>query len=125
MMIAVMIGALLIPAQGIAQNNKVKRGDKNVRVENRQPDRNNRGGKFDNRNDKGGKHNYSYNAERGGKPQPKPYVLHHHKPAPKPMPNKPHPRPVPHHHCHNNGSSVVGAAAVAIGVAGLISLLAD
>ncbi len=45
-------------------------------------------------------------------PAPRPVVIHH----------KPAPRPVIVHHCDNN---LAEAAAVAIGVAGLISLLAN
>ena len=66
--------------------------------------------------------------------KPAPVVVHHHKPAPvvvhhhKPVPVVHHvncaPPPPPVHH-HHHCSEFAGAAAVAVGVVGLLSLLAN
>ncbi len=127
MIIAVMIGAMLMPAQSFAQNARINKNEKRTIVENRKEnrggynkkeDRNNGIGK--NMNNKGGKHFDNF----GHKPAPKPVVIHHHVPAPPPVVIRHHaPAPaVYHHHCNND---VVEAAAIAIGVAGIISLLAN
>ncbi|MBQ8735916.1 MAG: hypothetical protein IJY75_08100 [Bacteroidaceae bacterium] len=59
-------------------------------------------------------------------PKPAPVVVHHHHPKPAPVVvhhHHPHHHPVVvHNHCDNG---VAQAAAVAIGIAGLISILAD
>ena len=137
MIIAVLISGMLMPAQIFAKNDR-----REVKKENRVS--------VDyNRVNKGG------NVAKNHKPEPKkpvvvkhhnpaPVVVHHHKPAPvvvhhhKPAPVVVHhhkPVPVVHHvncapppppvHHHHHCSEVAGAAAVAVGVVGLLSLLAN
>lgn len=137
MIIAVLISGMLMPAQIFAKNDR-----REVKKENRVS--------VDyNRANKGG------NVAKNHKPEPKkpvvvkhhnpaPVVVHHHKPAPvvvhhhKPAPVVVHhhkPVPVVHHvncapppppvHHHHHCSEVAGAAAVAVGVVGLLSLLAN
>ena len=137
MIIAVLISGMLMPAQIFAKNDR-----REVKKENRVS--------VDyNRANKGG------NVAKNHKPEPKkpvvvkhhnpaPVVVHHHKPAPvvvhhhKPAPVVVHhhkPAPVVHHvncapppppvHHHHHCSEVAGAAAVAVGVVGLLSLLAN
>ena len=118
---------MLMPAQIFAKNDK-----REVKKENRVS--------VDyNRVNKGG------NVAKSHKPEPKkpavakhhnpaPVVVHHHNPAPvvvhhhKPVPVVHHvncaPPPPPVHH-HHHCSEVAGAAAVAVGVVGLLSLLAN
>ena len=137
MIIAVLISGMLMPAQIFAKNDR-----REVKKENRMS--------VDyNRVNKGG------NVAKNHKPEPKkpvvvkhynpaPVVVHHHKPAPvvvhhhKPAPVVVHhhkpapvvhqvncaPPPPPVHH-HHHCSEVAGAAAVAVGVVGLLSLLAN
>ena len=126
MIIAVMIGALLMPAQVSAQNSKAKRGDRKVQIDKGKSD--NRGarneGKRDFREKKRG--------DRGGMvvhkhhSAPRPVAVHKHNPAPPPVViHRHHPAPPPfvvHEHC--NSDAAVGAAVV-IGAAALISLLAN
>ena len=126
MMIAVLISGMLMPAQIFAKNDR-----REVKKENRVS--------VDyNRVNKGG------NVAKNHKPEPKkpavvkhhnpaPVVVHHHNPAPvvvhhhKPAPVVHHvncaPPPPPVHHNHCN--EIAGAAAVAVGVVGLLSLLAN
>ena len=122
MIIAVLISGMLMPAQIFAKNDR-----REVKKENRMS--------VDyNRVNKGG------NVAKNHKPEPKkpvvvkhhnpaPVVVHHHKPAPvvvhhhKPVPVVHHVNCAPHH--HNHCSEVAGAAAVAVGVVGLLSLLAN
>jgi hypothetical protein len=137
MIIAVLISGMLMPAQIFAKNDR-----REVKKENRVS--------VDyNRVNKGG------NVAKNHKHEPKkpvvvkhhnpaPVVVHHHKPAPvvvhhhKPVPVVVHhhkPAPVVHHvncapppppvHHHHHCSEVAGAAAVAVGVVGLLSLLAN
>lgn len=137
MIIAVLISGMLMPAQIFAKNDR-----REVKKENRVS--------VDyNRANKGG------NVAKNHKQEPKkpvvvkhynpaPVVVHHHKPAPvvvhhhKPAPVVVHhhkPAPVVHHvncapppppvHHHHHCSEVAGAAAVAVGVVGLLSLLAN
>ena len=115
MIIAAFVSAMLMPAQIMAQNNhRNNRRPVAARVEHNR--------KGEHRKDmhiQNGKHRPIVNH----KPAQKPVVVHHHQPAPPPVVvHHPAPRPVIHSHC---SSEVAGVAAVAIGVAGLISLLAD
>ena len=119
MIIAVLISAMLMPAEIFAKSDRHE-----AKRENRVSMDYNRA----KNNNKVVKH---------VAPAPKkPVVVHHHKPAPlvvhhhKPVPVVHHvhcappPPPVVHHH-HGHCSEAAGVAAVAIGVAGLISLLAN
>lgn len=118
MIIAVLVSGMLMPAQLFAQRNhkENKRKPVTTRVENK----------------KGGnrKEMHVQSVKQHHKPAARPVVVHHHTPAP-PRPVVVHhhtpapPRPVPvvhHHHCNSEAASV---AAVAVGVLGLISLLAN
>lgn len=130
MIIAVMIGAMLMPAQVSAQNSHEKRGDKRVQVDSKRG-----GGKSDKnfgRGDKGknekrggfvGKGNNKFN-KHGQSHKPK-VVHHHHKPKVVVKHCHHGHRPKVVHHHHNCNGDVVGAAAAVIGTVALISLLAD
>lgn len=139
MIIAVIISGMLMPAQVFAKNDRnEKKGVNRVQVDH-------------NRAKNGGDKkviNVGKNKHDAGKKvvvhhhNPAPVVVHHHKPAPvvhhhcKPAPVVVHhcnpapvvvhhPKPAPvvvHHHCDNE---VAQAAAVVVGIAGLVSLLAD
>ena len=148
MIIAVMIGAMLMPAQVSAQSSREKRGDKRVQVDSKRGGGKNdvnfgksdkgKGNKDFGRNDKGyngkndkrgsfvGKGNNQFN-KHSHKPKVvhhKPKVVHH---KPKVIVNHCHhnhgPKVIHHHHSCNG--DVVGAAAAVIGTVALISLLAD
>ena len=110
MIIAVIISGMLMPAQVFAKNDRnEKKGVNRVQVDH-------------NRAQKGGGDkkviHVGNNKPNAGKQvvvhhkNPAPVVVHHHNPAPA----------VVHHHCDNG---IVEAAAVAVGIAGLISLLAN
>lgn len=127
MIIAAFVSAMLMPAQIMAQNNhRNNRRPVAARVEHNR--------KGEHRKDmhiQNGKHRPIVNHKPAHKPvvvhhhqpAPPPVVVQHHQPAPPPVVvHHPAPRPVIHSHC---SSEVAGVAAVAIGVAGLISLLAD
>lgn len=130
MIIAVIIGAMLMPAQVSAQSSREKRGDKRVQVDSKRG-----GGKSDKnfgKGDKGkndkrggfvGKGNNKFN-KHGHNHKPK-VVHHHHKPkvVVKHCHHSHRPKVVHHHHGCNG--DVVGAAAAVIGTVALISLLAD
>lgn len=130
MIIAVIIGAMLMPAQVSAQSSREKRGDKRVQVDSKRG-----GGKSDKnfgKGDKGkndkrggfvGKGNNKFN-KHGHNHKPK-VVHHHHKPkvVVKHCHHSHRPKVVHHHHSCNG--DVVGAAAAVIGTVALISLLAD
>lgn len=130
MIIAVIIGAMLMPAQVSAQSSREKRGDKRVQVDSKRG-----GGKSDKnfgKGDKGkndkrggfvGKGNNKFN-KHGHNQKPK-VVHHHHKPkvVVKHCHHSHRPKVVHHHHSCNG--DVVGAAAAVIGTVALISLLAD
>ena len=130
MIIAVIISGMLMPAQVFAKNDRnEKKGVNRVQVDH-------------NRVQKSGSDkkviNVGKNKPAAGKQvvvhhnNPAPVVVHHNNPAPvvvhhcNPAPVVVHhPKPVPavvHHHCDNG---IVEAAAVAVGIAGLISLLAN
>ena len=129
MFFAVMMSVMLMPAQMMArENNKAK-----PRVENRVK-RNEKKApkmKFDNvRPGKPDKRKISNN-NRGRKPMP-PVARRAYKPMPKPKPKlkprpmprpRPVPRPVYHHHCCDN--DFVETATTVIGLAALISAIAD
>lgn len=134
MIIAVMIGAMLMPAQVSAQSVREKRGDSRVQVDVKRGDKkgfgkNDKRGGFDKKNHFGGKDGNKFNNHNHGhKPKVvhhKPKVVHH---KPKVVINHCHhnhghrPKVVHHHNC--NGE-IVGAAAAVIGTVALISLLAD
>ena len=142
MIIAVIVSAMLMPAQVFASNGRdgrdARKGANKVQV------------------DRGRAESGVKVLKRNNKPAPAPVakhkpapVVHRHKPAPvvhhhKPAPVVHHHRPAPvvhhhcshvpvvHHHCnpvpvvhhHHCGNGVVEAAAVAVGVVGLISALA-
>ena len=121
MIIAVMMGAMLMPAQMMAKNDR----NAKPRVENR-VDRNDRKApnvKFDKAgpgkpNDK--KFN---NKNKARKPMP-PVAMRPRRPMPKPMPRpRPVPRPIYHNHCCDN--DFVETAATIIGLAALVSAIAD
>lgn len=118
MIIAVLVSGMLMPAQIFARNDK-----REVKKENRVSVDYNRVKK----DNKVVKHNA---------PAPnKPAVVKHHKPAPAPVVHHHKPAPVVHHvNCatphapvvhHHHCNEVAAAAAVAIGVVGLLSLLAN
>ena len=117
MIIAVIISGMLMPAQVFAKNDRnEKKGVNRVQVDH-------------NRVQKSGGDKKVINV---GKNKPAAVVVHHNNPAPvvvhhcNPAPVVVHhPKPAPavvHHHCDNG---IVEAAAVAVGIAGLISLLAN
>ena len=124
MIIAVIISGMLMPAQVFARNDRSDRNDRKgankVQVDYNRAKNNNKG--------KVVKHN-------NHKPAPvvhhKPAPVVHHKPAPVVHHHKPAhvvhhcppPPPVVHHHHCNNG--VAEATAVVVGLAGLISILAN
>ncbi len=123
MIIAVIISGMLMPAQVFAKNDRNERkGANRVQVDH---NRAKRGGdkKVINVGKGNPGHGNKHVAVKHHKPAP--VVVHHH---PKPAPvvvHHHHPKPAPvvvHHHCDNG---VAQAAAVAIGIAGLISILAD
>lgn len=122
MIIAVIIGALLMPAQVSAQNVREKRGDKKVQVDKKKNDKkvmNNKGKGKPVVNGKG-KNAPVVHVHR---PAPRPaVVIHEHRPAPRPVPVH-RPRPVVvHEHCN---SGAIGATAVVVGAAALMSLLVN
>ena len=134
MIIAVIVSAMLMPAQVFANNGRNDRGARKG-ADKVQVDRGRAkgGAKVVKRNSKPAhapvaKHKPAP-VVHCHKPAP---VVHYHKPAPvvhhhcshAPVVHHHHCNPVPvvhHHHCHNG---VVEAAAVAVGVVGLISALA-
>lgn len=137
MIIAVIIGALLMPAQVSAQSRGEKRGNGRVQVDSK------RGGSDKKKHDK----SFGKNDKRGnviGKKDNKPGSKnihigkggnkpgkhghnHGHVHKPKVIVNHCHHnhghRPIVHH--HNCNDDIVGAAAAVIGTVALISLLAD
>ncbi|MBQ2367483.1 MAG: hypothetical protein II296_04100 [Bacteroidaceae bacterium] len=137
MIIAVLISGMLMPAQIFAKNDR-----REVKKENRVSvdyNRANKGGNVAKNHKNEPKkpvvvkhHNPAPVVVHHHKPAP--VVVHHHKPAPvvvhhhKPVPVVHHvncaPPPPPVHH-HHHCSEVAGAAAVAVGVVGLLSLLAN
>lgn len=147
MMIAVLVSAMLMPAQLMAQKNREnQRQDNRPRIESRNTCR--EGNRKEMRVEKRDNRQHAVNSHKPAhhKPQAhhkqhvvhhKPQVVHHHTPvhvthscpppvvvhhpAPRPVVVH-HPAPRVHYHCDGD---VASAAAVAIGVVGLISLLAN
>ena len=135
MIIAVIISGMLMPAQVFAKNDRnERRGANRVQVDH---NRVKRGGDKKVINvGKGNpglgnkhvavKHHKAAPVVGHHHPKPAPVVVHHHHPKPAPVVvhhHHPHHHPVVvHNHCDNG---VAQAAAVAIGIAGLISILAD
>ena len=134
MIIAVILGGMLMPAQVFAKNDRNdRRGDNKVQMDYNRAKKNNKSKEIKIGGNKGNKHV----AAHAHKPAP---VVVHHKPAPvvvhhNPAPVVVHhsPAPVVHHHCpppapvvhhHHCNNEVAQAAAVAVGIAGLISILA-
>ena len=133
MIIAAIVSGMLMPAQVFANNDrgerKVAKSVERVNVDHNRVK--------DNKKGKDVKHD-------APKPAPAP-VAHKPKPAPAPVVHKPkpapvhvvhHPKPAPaavHHHCnpapvvhhHDCDNGVVEAAAVVVGIVGLISALAN
>lgn len=123
MIIAVMIGALLMPAQVSAQNAREKKGDKKVQMDNKKGyNREGRGGVKNNIHGKKGNNKPMAVHKHHSAPQ---VVIHKHHPAPPVVVHKHHPAPPPvvvHEHCN---SDIAVGAAVVVGAAALISLLAN
>ena len=133
MIIAAIVSGMLMPAQVFANNDrgerKVAKGVERVNVDHNRVK--------DNKNGKDVKHD-------APKPAPAP-VANKPKPAPAPVVHKPKPAPAPvvhhhcpapavvHHHCnpapvvhhHDCDDGVVEAAAVIVGLVGLISAIAN
>lgn len=122
MIIAVLISGMLMPAQIFAKNDR-----REVKRENRVSVDYNRA----KRHNKVVKHHapapHKPVVVKHHKHSPAPVVVHHHHPAPvvHHVNCVPPPPPPPVHHHHHHCSEVAGAAAVAVGVVGLLSLLAN
>lgn len=123
MIFAVMMSMLLVPAQMMAKNNN--RDSARPRVENRVR-KNEKGGakmKFDNaRHGKPGKQKFN-KREKERRPMP-PVARRHRRPMPRPLPPPPPPR-YHHHHHHHCDNGAAETAATIIGLAALISAIAD
>jgi len=120
MIIAVIIGGMLMPAQIFAKNDRNdRRGENKVQMDYNRAKKSNKGKEIKiSHNKKSNKHVVAHSHK------PAPVIVHHHKPAPVVVHHHcPPPVPVVHHHHCNN--EVVQAAAVAVGIAGLISILAN
>lgn len=138
MIIAVIIGALLMPAQISAQSRGEKRGEGRVQVDSKRGGdkkkkdgsfgKSDKRGRFDKHNKPGGKnihigkgHGHNHGHKHGHKPP----VVHH---RPRVLAGHCHHnhrhRPVVVHR-HDCNGDIVGAAAAVIGTVALISLLAD
>ncbi len=134
MIIAVILGGMLMPAQVFAKNDRNdRRGDNKVQMDYNRAKKDNKSKEIKIGSNKGNKHV----AAHAHKPAP---VVVHHKPAPVVVHHKPapvvvhhNPAPVVHHHCpppapvvhhHHCNNEVAQAAAVVVGIAGLISILA-
>lgn len=122
MIIAVMMSAMLMPAEMMAKNN---RDFARPRVENRvrKNDRKEAKMKFDNaRPGKPGKQKFN-KREKERRPMP-PVARRHRRPMPRPLPPPPPPR-YHHHHHHHCDNGAAETAATIIGLAALISAIAD
>ena len=119
MIIAVMMSAMLMPAQMFAKND---RGNAKPRVENNQKRKeikisNERGNKPNNKpNYKPGKPDYRPDY-RPGRPAP---VVVVNRPAPRPCPPPP-PAPRPYYRCNE----VADAVTTFLGIVGLMAIIAD
>ena len=123
MIIAVMMSAMLMPAEMMAKNNN--RDFAKPRVENRvrKNDRKEAKMKFDNaRPGKPGKQKFN-KREKERRPMP-PVARRHRRPMPRPLPPPPPPR-YHHHHHHHCDNGAAETAATIIGLAALISAIAD
>ena len=143
MIIAVIIGGMLMPAQVFAKNDRNDRGNREntnkVQMDyNRSKHSNGKVVKLNKKKPAPVVHHKPAPVVHH-KPAP---VVHHHKPAPvvhyhcKPAPVVHHhckPAPVVHHHCHpapvvhhhHCGNGVAEAVTAVVGLAGLISILAN
>ena len=120
MFIAVMMGAMLMPAQMMAKNNK---NNAKARIENRVDNRRDFKVK-ENRNNRKDK---KFVNAKPNKPMRKPApVIVNRPPAPRPAP-RPLPPPPPRRVYANDyyGNDIVEAAATIIGVAALASMIAN
>lgn len=124
MFIAVMMAAMLMPAQMMAKNNPKARIEnrvnnrKDFKVEKRKKDDKVAKARPVKPNDKKFRNN---KPAKKRKPMAK---MRKPAPRPKPMPRpRPVPRPVYHNHCCNNDA--VEAAATIVGIAALAAILAD
>ena len=123
MIFAVMMSMLLMPAQMMAKNNN--RDFAKPRVENRVRKNEKKGAKmkFDNaRHGKPGKQKFN-KREKERRPMP-PVARRHRRPMPRPLPPPPPPR-YHHHHHHHCDNGAAETAATIIGLAALISAIAD
>ena len=123
MIFAVMMSMLLAPAQMMAKNNN--RDFAKTRVENRVRKNEKKGAKmkFDNaRHGKPGKQKFN-KREKERRPMP-PVARRHRRPMPRPLPPPPPPR-YHHHHHHHCDNGAAETAATIIGLAALISAIAD
>ena len=123
MIFAVMMSMLLAPAQMMARNNN--RDFAKPRVENRvrKNDRKEAKMRFDNaRPGKPGKQKFN-KREKERRPMP-PVARRHRRPMPRPLPPPPPPR-YHHHHHHHCDNGAAETAATIIGLAALISAIAD
>ena len=121
MIIAVMMSAMLMPAQMMAKENRNAR----PRVENRVKKNEKRAPKIKFDNARPGKPDKKFGNRNKGRRAMPPMAMRHCRPMHRPMPR---PRPVPpppvyHNHCCEN--SVVETAATIIGLAALVSAIAD
>ena len=121
MIIAVMMGAMLMPAQMMAKNNK---NNAKARIENRVDNRRDFKVK-ENRNNRKDK---KFVNAKPNKPMRKPaLVIVNRPPAPRPAP-RPLPPPPPRRRVYVNNyydNDIVEAAATIIGVAALASMIAN
>ena len=123
MIFAVMMSMLLMPAQMMAKNNN--RDFAKPRVENRVRKNEKKGAKmkFDNaHHGKPGKQKFN-KREKERRPMP-PVARRHRRPMPRPLPPPPPPR-YHHHHHHHCDNGAAETAATIIGLAALISAIAD
>ena len=123
MIFAVMMSMLLMPAQMMAKNNN--RDFARPRVENRVRKNEKKGAKmkFDNaRHGKPGKQKFD-KREKERRAMP-PVARRHRRPMPRPLPPPPPPR-YHHHHHHHCDNGAAETAATIIGLAALISAIAD
>ena len=121
MIIAVMMSAMLMPAQMMAKENRNAR----PRVENRVKKNEKRAPKIKFDNARPGKPDKKFGNRNKDRRAMPPMAMRHCRPMHRPMPR---PRPVPpppvyHNHCCDN--NVVEAAATIIGLAALVSAIAD
>ena len=118
MIFAVMMSMMLMPAQMMAKNDRNAKPRVENRVENKKEKKDDKNFMKENKNDK--KFN---NKNKARKPMP-PVAMKPRRPMPKPMSRpRPVPRPIYHNHCCDN--DFVETAATIIGLAALVSAIAD